>query len=146
MQAFLREQLLRKKGRYTDRMPGGRPPTKPQPAFGQRLAALRKERGLSQPQVAKMLGTSREVVSYYERRATNPTTEFLAKVSVALDVSISDLLGKADAKPRRKPGPASQLEARFDEVRKLPKARQKFVIDFLDTVLRDSSAEVNGSS
>ena len=119
-------------------MPGGRPPTKPQPEFGQRLAALRRERNLSQSQLAEHLDTTREVVSYYERRATNPTAEFLEKISALFGVSAGELLGEEPPKARRKPGRASQLEERFEAVRSLPKGRQRFVIDFIDTVLRDS--------
>ena len=123
---------------YVSPMPGGRPPTKQAPEFGQRLAALRKLRGLSQPRFAKLLGLSREMVTYYERRAQNPTAEFLQKASEVLGVSANEILGQS-VKPVRKPGPPSEVEARLDAVRKLPRIRQKFVLDFIDTVLRDSA-------
>ena len=121
-------------------MPGGRPATKTQPKLGQRISALRKERGLSQPQLAKLLDCSREVVSYYERRATNPTSEFLEKLAEVFEIPVADLLDDSPSS-KRKPGPVSQLETRIEEVRKLPKQRQKFILDFIDTDLRDSSTE-----
>jgi DNA-binding transcriptional regulator YiaG len=40
----------------------GRPPTKPAPIFGTNLAALRKARGLSQPQLAEQLGVSLDML------------------------------------------------------------------------------------
>lgn len=140
MQAIISNQVFRAKGRYSDVMPGGRPATKPQPKLGQRISALRKERGLSQPQLAKLLECSREVVSYYERRATNPTAEFLEKLAEIFEVPVAELLSEESSK-KRKPGPSSQLEARLDQVRQLPRQRQKFILDFIDTVLRDSTTE-----
>jgi transcriptional regulator with XRE-family HTH domain len=122
---------------YISGMPGGRPPQKPQPIFGQRLAALRKLRGLSQPRFAKLMSMSREMITYYERRAQNPTSEFLQKASAVLGVTVNEMLGQ-QAKTVHKPGPRSEVEARLDAVRKLPRRRQKFVLDFIDTVLRDS--------
>ena len=140
MQAIILNQVFREKGRYSEVMPGGRPATKPQPKLGQRISALRKERGLSQPQLAKLLACSREVVSYYERRATNPTAEFLEKLADIFEVSVASLLGEESSK-KGKPGPSSQLEARLDQVRQLPRQRQKFILDFIDTVLRDSTTD-----
>lgn len=117
-------------------MPGGRPPVKPQPKFGERLALFRKQRNISQARFAKMLGFSREMVTYYERRAKNPTAEFILKAAEILGVSVNELLG-TKCKPIRKPGPPSQLETRLEEVRKLPRQRQKLALDLLDTILRD---------
>ena len=138
MQAHSLPAQLWKNTLYISPMPGGRPPTKQAPEFGQRLAALRKLRGLSQPRFAKLMGLSREMVTYYERRAQNPTAEFLQKASQVLGVGANEMLGQP-IKPVRKPGPPSEVEARLDAVRKLPRTRQKFVLDFIDTVLRDSA-------
>ncbi len=129
---------------YIGPMPGGRPPTKNAPEFGQRLAALRKSKGLSQPRFAQLMGMSREMITYYERRAQNPTAEFFAKAAEVLEVSVNELLGQK-AKTVRKPGPPSEVEARLDAVRKLPRQRQRFVLDFIDTVLRDSGTAANGN-
>jgi len=54
-----------------------------------------------------------------------------------LAVSVNDLLGIKSKQPR-KPGPSSELETRLEALRKLPRQRQKLVIELLDTILRDS--------
>jgi transcriptional regulator with XRE-family HTH domain len=90
------------------------------------------------------MGMSREMITYYERRAQNPTAEFLGKAADILEVSVNELLGQK-AKATRKPGPPSDVEARLDAVRKLPRQRQRFVLDFIDTVLRDSGTTANGN-
>jgi len=114
----------------------GRPPTKEAPQFGQRLAVLRQSKGLTQRELAERLGTTREMVDYYERRAKNPALDVVKSCAKALGVSVVELLGhEAAATLRRKPGPVSQLERRFERVKLLPRSEQDFVIKFLDTVL-----------
>jgi transcriptional regulator with XRE-family HTH domain len=117
----------------------GRPTNKPAPSFGARLATLRKSLGLTQPQLAEMLGISPAMLAYYERKATNPTAEFVKKAAEVLNTSVDDLLGHA-AKPLRKSGPPSQLEHRLQAIRQLPREKQKLVLRFLDSFLRDTQA------
>ena len=126
--------------RYDDG-PMGRPPQSAAPPFGQRLAAARERRGLSQQQLAERLGTTREMVGYYERRAKNPTLDFLERVADALNVPVAELTGRAAARPARKPpGPDPRLVRRLEEIRKLPKAKQKALLQVLDMALDSSGA------
>jgi transcriptional regulator with XRE-family HTH domain len=115
-------------------MPGGRPATKEAPVFGQRLAHYRTQRGLSQSQFAERLGIKRELVGYYERRCANPTMDFVQKAGEVLEVSADDLLGSKPIKA--KPGPNPKLQQKFEQVKALPPAKQKLVLDFLETVLQ----------
>ncbi len=113
----------------------GRPPNKDAPPFGQRLAAARQSKGLTQRELAELLGTTREMVDYYERRAVNPALEVIRKCAKVLGVSAMALLGE-DAPPcRAKPGPVSQLQRRFEQIKKLPRKEQEFILKFLDTAL-----------
>jgi transcriptional regulator with XRE-family HTH domain len=114
----------------------GRPPTKEAPLFGKRLAQARKAQGLSQEELAAKLGTSRVNLAYYERKAENPTLEFLNRCAEVLKIPVSELIGEEDAEERRKPGPKSKLDKQLEAVRGLPRAKQKFVSEFLETVLQ----------
>lgn len=117
-------------------MAGGRPPRKQAPPFGQRLATIRRDKGLTQRELAELLGTTQKMVDYYERRAINPALEVVRSCARALAVPVIELVGhEAAATLRRKPGPVSQLERRFERVKQLPRGEQEFVIKFLDTVL-----------
>lgn len=114
----------------------GRPPEKEAPPFGQRLAAARHAKGLSQTQLAQLLNTTQKTIDYYERRALNPTLDFIERAAKALDVSAADLLGAEPTQPPSKPGPVPQLQKRFEQIKKLPRKEQEFVLKFLDTVLQ----------
>lgn len=117
-------------------MAGGRPAQKQAPPFGQRLATIRLDKGLTQRELAQRMGTNQKMIDYYERRAINPALEVVRGCARALGVSVVELLGQEAAAPlRRKPGPVSQLERRFERVKQLPRSEQEFVIKFLDTVL-----------
>lgn len=119
---------------YTDGVMG-RPATRPPTGFGKNLAHARQAAGLTQVQFARLVGLSQQMIDYYERRAKNPTAEFVQKAAQSLGVSVDELLG---VKPmtRRKPGPPSKLQQKIERVRSLPENKQKLVSDFLDTVLQ----------
>ncbi len=116
----------------------GRPPLTAAPPFGQRMAAARKRRGLSQAELAGLLGIARSMIDYYERRATNPTLDFIERTAAALKVSTAELVGRE--MPRKRPGPSPKLQRQLEEIQKLPKARQKFVLQAIDLALKSGSA------
>ena len=123
---------------YNDLPVAGRPPKNDAPLFGRRLAAARQKKGLTQAQLAERLNTSQKTIDYYERRAINPSLDLIQKVADALEAPVSELVGGNDKTPRRRPGPASKLQQRFERIKQLPRSEQEFVIKFLDTFLEKS--------
>ena len=115
-------------------MPGGRPAQKKAPAFGSRLAALRKQCGLSQAQFAEKAGVSREMVGYYERRTDNPESAFVVKAATVLGCTTDELLGVKSGEAKRA-GRKSKLDRYVEEVKKLPKADRDYVVRFLEQAL-----------
>ncbi len=121
---------------YAGFMPAGRPPTKEAPAFGQRLAALRKERGWTQPELAEQLGVSVKAITYYEREASNPTAKTVEQIAKVFGVAPADLIADQDTRPhKRKSGPPSRLEQIFDRISELPRSKQQLVADMLEGFL-----------
>ena len=55
---------------------------------GERIAALRREKNLSQGALAEAVGVSRQAVSKWENGLSNPDTEKLIALSQALDTEI----------------------------------------------------------
>lgn len=60
-------------------------------SIGQRITDLRKEKQLSQGQLADLLGVSRQAVSKWENDASSPDTLNLIKIADALDTEIEYL-------------------------------------------------------
>ena len=113
----------------------GRPPLSPAPPFGRRLAALRKERGLSQAAFAARVGVSKQMVEYYERRATNPSASFVETAAEALGVNPGALLSDDDDKASAKLGRPSKLDEKLTEARKLPRKKQEQLARMIDIFL-----------
>ena len=134
MQAFLRKNYFPKKQVYTAAIMAGRPPSKEAPPFGKRLSEARRAKGLSQIELADLLGISAKAIDYYERRARNPSVDFVSKAADALAVSFEDLVGGV-SKKTQKPGPSKKLLRQLEQIQGLPKNKQRFVSELLDTVL-----------
>ena len=117
----------------------GRPPSKAAPVFGQRLAAIRKDRGFSQQRFADMLETSRANVAYYERSAKNPTMDLVHRCAETLGCKVSDLIDDSAEPPKKKRGPKSELEQRFELVAKLPRSKQREILKVVDALLAQAS-------
>ena len=110
--------------------------------LGHRIAQARKDADLTQQQVADALGLSQPQYASYEVGRRRVPVSMLPGLTKVLGVSIEALVADEDAAqvaaiaPRRtRRGPPSRLERQLDAVARLPKARQKFVSDMLDTVL-----------
>ncbi len=62
--------------------------------IGQRLAARRRARGLSQEELAASLGVSRQAVSNWERAETAPDTDNLIALAKLYGVTLDELLNR----------------------------------------------------
>lgn len=106
--------------------------------LGNRIAQLRKEQDITQVQLAELLGVSQQTINAYEVGRRRIQVSALPVIARALHTSIEELIGE-DARRSSKRGPASRLQQQLDQVSQLPKAKQKFVSEMLDTVLQQAS-------
>ena len=75
--------------------------------IGERIQLLRKAAGLSQEQLAEIVGVSRQAVSKWETDQSSPDIENILALSRAFSVSTDELLGSTDVLSE---GGASSLE------------------------------------
>lgn len=61
--------------------------------IGTQIIAIRKEKGISQSQLGKAVGVSREMIGKYERNDTMPSIEIAKRIADALDTSLDYLTG-----------------------------------------------------
>lgn len=64
--------------------------------FGERLTALREERGIKRPAFAEMLGIPYTTLRNYEKDKREPGSDTLIIMSRALNVSVDYLIGIED--------------------------------------------------
>jgi transcriptional regulator with XRE-family HTH domain len=104
--------------------------------MGARIARLRKERGWSQTELGKRAGLSQQIVASYEcgQREHLPLCRLIDLAEV-LGVDLVELLIGENGGPRKR-GPSSKMEKQIDQVRRLPKAKQRFVSELLENILK----------
>lgn len=62
--------------------------------FGEKLYSLRKQRGMTQMELAEKLDISRQAVSRWERGTAEPSTENLVSIGKLFDVSVDALMNE----------------------------------------------------
>ena len=111
-------------------------------ALGQRLAQIRKRRGLSQEELARRVGAIQVVISDYENGKTRLFAETAVRFAAALDVPVQELL--AVSKPvavEASPAPSRKLLRRMEQIERLPRRKQTALLTTIDTFLEHSTAE-----
>ena len=65
--------------------------------FGIKIIELRKEKKISQVELAKQLGIHKNVLGRYERNQAKPSIEVAAKIAALLNTSLDYLVGHTKA-------------------------------------------------
>ena len=116
----------------------------PHTAFGKRLFALRKTRGLTQVQLAEALGTTQRVISYYETEAELPPSTAIIPLARVLEVSADELLGLKRAEPNGNSSVQKQrLWKRFQKMDVLPTKDQRAVIRLINSLAGSAHADAS---
>ena len=78
--------------------------------IGNRLQSLRKQKGLTQDELADAASLTRGQISKYETDKLVPDLTTIIKLADALDVSVDYLLGRSDVPMILKSGPRAESE------------------------------------
>jgi transcriptional regulator with XRE-family HTH domain len=106
--------------------------------MGARIAELRRQRTVTQVQLAEALGVSQQTMQSYEVGRRRIPVSALPVVAHTLSVTMDELFGESAPRARAKRGPAPQWEQHIEQIAKLPRAQQRFVSRMLQTVLTQS--------
>lgn len=109
--------------------------------IGENIKKYRKEKGLTQAELAKLSNVSRVAIGNYERSDRVPTTDIASKIADALQVDVNTLMGKSSNSENNK---SKQVEIIDDDIRrieraknKMPKNKQKDMINMLKIAFSD---------
>lgn len=106
-------------------------------SLGQKITKIRKEKKLSQVDVASFVGVSRDAISKYERDDIVPSVENAKKIAQILGVSLDYLVSEDDS-----------LEVvdidmlnRMREIQRLSEDDKDTVIRIIDAFIRDTKTK-----
>jgi len=105
--------------------------------LGARIAQLRRDQNLTQQQLAELTGMSQQSVASWEVGRLRPAVSMLPRLARILGVSTEALIGQEEKPAKR--GPTPKLLQQMERISQLPRTKQRFVMEMLDTVLAQAS-------
>ncbi len=108
--------------------------------LGQRLARIRKERGLTQLEVAKRTGLIQTLISDYERGRLRLAADMIVRFAVALGISTDELLQPKARNVAAAPRKISRkVLQRLERIESLPSYRQRALLTTIDQFLQTNA-------
>ena len=82
--------------------------------IGTKIKQQRKKKGLTQKELASILGLGGvTTVASWEQGLSNPPAKRIPAIADALDISVSELLGNDDAKPKNRGAIPATMGGRY---------------------------------
>ncbi|MCF6353112.1 MAG: helix-turn-helix domain-containing protein [Cyclobacteriaceae bacterium] len=103
-------------------------------SFGKKLGVLRKEKKLSQTELATKLSTSVSVISRYERDEMASSIETAKKLASLLDTSVDYLLGETEDDELLK---NKEMIRRLDDIKDFSSQEKDQLYFTIDAVIRE---------
>jgi transcriptional regulator with XRE-family HTH domain len=103
--------------------------------LGQRLARIRKERGLTQSEVAKRTGLIQTLVSDYERGRLRLAADMIVRFAVALDITTDELLRPKGRKAAPTQTVSRKVLRRLQQIESLPSYQQRALLTTIDNFI-----------
>ena len=102
--------------------------------FGRRMADARRSAGITQVELAQMLGVNQRVVAAWERKNVALRAEQIRSLAESLNTSADYLIGISGSMSRKKGirGPSGKVRQVFEQVAKLPRRQQDKVAEFVE--------------
>jgi len=106
--------------------------------LGSRIAQLRKEQGITQMQLAEILGVSQQAMNSFEKGRRRVPVSALPVIARALGHSVDSLIDAsaplAQTSAVKKRGPAPKIQQQLERVSALPKSEQRVVMRLIDSM------------
>jgi len=119
---------------YPLAMARGRKLSRTRPRQGARLAAFRQAAGLTQTELAQLVGESQQNIAFWEASEKPPRSDVLPKLAQVLGVRVEALLG--ESLPRvRKSGPVGKVQKVFEQVSTLPRKQQERIVETVSALV-----------
>jgi len=104
--------------------------------IGDKMTALRKQKNMSQTDLGKAVGVSREIIGRYERNEVSPSVEVAKKIADALDVSLDYLAGEG-----KKAHFDKQTLKLVQEIEELEPSIKEKLLFLANAIIRDAKTQ-----
>jgi transcriptional regulator with XRE-family HTH domain len=105
--------------------------------LGERIAELRKEKDLSQQDLADKVKISRAQMNRYENQAVQPPADVLNKLSKVLDTTVDYIInGAIEAKAKAALKDNKILE-QYKELEHMPEPEKLMIVKVINALIRD---------
>ncbi len=105
-------------------------------SLGERIGKLRKDKKLTQAELAQQVNVGQKLISDYELNKLRPNYEIIIKLALALEITTDELLGLKNIKTNGKNKPSKKIIRRMEKIGTLPVSQQKFILRTLDSHLK----------
>jgi transcriptional regulator with XRE-family HTH domain len=105
-------------------------------SFSTRFLQLRKQHGLTQPQMADKVGIHLTQVRRYESGEAQPSLDILKRIAVTFNVSADWLIFEEGERE-----PQDELKLKFEAVKQMNEEEQKSVVSILDAMILKHQAK-----
>jgi transcriptional regulator with XRE-family HTH domain len=107
--------------------------SKPRPRQGARLAALRRAAGLTQTELADVVGETQRNIAYWEQADKPPRSDVIPRLASVLGVSVETLLtADGELAPAHQRGSVGRAQKAFQKVAQLPRRQQDKIIEIVE--------------
>lgn len=105
--------------------------------IGERITQLRKQKNLSQDELAKKTGVSRTIIGNYERNTNTPSIEVIIKLANVFNVSLDFLIGEGELAAFNK-----DLLKRIEDIEKLDQDTKQHLFFLIDNVIQNHKTKL----
>ena len=96
----------------------------------------RKEMGMTQTQLAGIVAVSQQYIQAFEAGRRKVPSSMLPTLAQLFGISVDELIGMKTKAVKR--GPTAKLQRQVEQISLLPRTKQRFVMDMLDTVIQQA--------
>ncbi len=95
---------------------------------------------MTQTQLTDALGIAQQTMAHYEGGKLRIPVALLSTMATLLAVSIEAIIGEPVKAAKGKRGPTPRLQRQMELISQLPRTKQKFVMEMLDTVIQQQAS------
>jgi len=104
--------------------------------IGIQIIRLRKQKGISQTELAEQVGASRDIIGKYEREEVVPSVEMAKKIAEVFEVTLDFLVDQDSLAALDR-----ETLQRIQAIQELNEPIQQSLIDVIDACIRDAQIQ-----